>query len=1220
MNTKSLYLTGLALLSACIFALCSQAQITIDNDIPSGTIGHYRVDMEAGGETRTGYITAEQFATGTVTTDEIIFDYSSFIDRGNGAIRLSGSPITSGPTLTADDTVTSTGTFIGSNGNIINWRAVTHIPTRSSRLSSVFTFTATNGVLGEITLHQYLDEDVNSSVGNDILFLRGSVDRNDLELFTVDGPQTYGVAHGGRYRPSASLVNATFLGWAANAYPVLESAIIAGTAQVSLEGVINLNALPQFTDPVVGTAYGPNDITSTLAWKVDPNVTFATITTDMGGVPLARELRCVVDGVIWNDVGEDGILNDNLETNGINGVQLELIQGEEVYATTTTMPTTNVTIEGVIYEVVNGFYEFEDIPDGDYVIRVVEDSFPMNVFIESTTNNLSTVTVETGVRCPEVVFGYFDNSCTVTGFVWDDANENGTLDGSETPASSGLNGVPVQLMQGGQVVATSTTHSASNVVVEGQIQAVVDGYFDFPNVLGGSYTIAVDTNAHPFAFPVETTEQIGSTLVVNKDDGCAQFSVGFTRARCTASGVIWNDINRNGLRDGSEPLSGSGLNGVTVRLTQGGTVFTTTTARATNVIIGGTMVAVADGYFDFPDLIGGDYTIDVISNTIDLEGPLETTAVSGSVLSIDPLIGCPEVGLGFAASSCTITGAIWRDANRNGSLDGTEDLDGLGLNGVEVLLTLGNTVHSNRTRRATNVTVDGVFYPAIDGYFDLPGAAEGTYTLQVTEATLPLGSPFETTAINGTTITVDLTQPCPERLIGFAEQTCTVSGFVWRDTNRNGVLDGNERLDGHGLNGINLRLVQGANTFHATTLRATNVTVQGSVIAAADGTFEFLDVIDGNYTLVVDEATVPFGTPLETTALNGGSISIDPGAACPEFAMGYSEPGNCVLSGFVWQDVDGNGLTNEDLANFGLQNIPVTLRSISGTAPPVQTQTQLLTNDSGSQQGYYEFANLAPGTYTVEVDRSAIPLELDLFITANSPQPFEILSIAACPVVNFGFRASTVFGETTLQTTLINWTLDRQTGLLTSEVHIINPAGSGQQYTEPFQFVFDSALEGYLVTPAGTTETGRPYLDITAEVHAALALIGNGDLILDSGETVTVSGIGPFFSRTRRPLNDNARVVVATGRGAITLTDPDFQRGVISELTLASGTLTLELEGLTVDQWYDVVCIDTLADAPWILIDNFQATASEMQRVATVPTTAESRFYQVREQGVRSRQ
>src|SRR6185295_10368744 len=59
----------------------------------------------------------------------------------------------------------------------------------------------------------------------------------------------------------------------------LRTAITGTGTNYTVAGNINLTNLPAITDPVLGPVNGPNDVTTAMAWTVNPNSSTATITT-----------------------------------------------------------------------------------------------------------------------------------------------------------------------------------------------------------------------------------------------------------------------------------------------------------------------------------------------------------------------------------------------------------------------------------------------------------------------------------------------------------------------------------------------------------------------------------------------------------------------------------------------------------------------------------------------------------------------------------------------------------------------------------------------------------------------------------------------------------------------------------------------------------------------------------------------------------------------------
>lgn len=140
--------------------------------------------------------------------------------------------------------------------------------------------------LGPLRFLQYLDEDVQGA-GDDVFLPVGTAAGNDLELFTFDNTDVYGLSHSGALLPGTELLNAAFAGWAADRFNNMRPLITGAGQPVSPDGVItNLLALQH---PQLGPVFGPADIVSVLAWDVDPNAASAVITTSLGGIPISAQ-------------------------------------------------------------------------------------------------------------------------------------------------------------------------------------------------------------------------------------------------------------------------------------------------------------------------------------------------------------------------------------------------------------------------------------------------------------------------------------------------------------------------------------------------------------------------------------------------------------------------------------------------------------------------------------------------------------------------------------------------------------------------------------------------------------------------------------------------------------------------------------------------------------------------------------------------------------------
>jgi hypothetical protein len=248
------------------------------------------VDVTPGGETRTAFVTAARLASNDIFTTDVVFDYSSLVDPGNDGLgfSLSDSDTVTGPSADPNNpnAVTSSGSFFGINQNVISWTAVSSIALGAQVMTTTYTFTAETGVLGPLRFLQYLDEDV-QGVGDDVFFSTGLAGSGDLQLFTFDNTDVYGLSHAGSLLPGTGLQNASFAGWAADHFDNMRPRITGSGQSVSPTGVIT--NLQGFQHPQLGPVFGPADIVSVLAWDVDPNAASAVITTSLGGIPISTQ-------------------------------------------------------------------------------------------------------------------------------------------------------------------------------------------------------------------------------------------------------------------------------------------------------------------------------------------------------------------------------------------------------------------------------------------------------------------------------------------------------------------------------------------------------------------------------------------------------------------------------------------------------------------------------------------------------------------------------------------------------------------------------------------------------------------------------------------------------------------------------------------------------------------------------------------------------------------
>jgi hypothetical protein len=190
---------------------------------------------------------------------------------------------------------------------------------------------------------------------------------------------------------------------------------------------------------------------------------------------------------------------------------------------------------------------------------------------------------------------------------------------------------------------------------------------------------------------------------------------------------------------------------------------------------------------------------------------------------------------------------------------------------------------------------------------------------------------------------------------------------VWLDNNGNGVQDAGEP----GIEGVILELLD------------SDGDILGTVVTDADGYYEF-PVDAGVYSVAVTASNFDAGGALEGLELTSETDLFDvevTDANILTLDFGYQATGS--FGNFVWYDANGDGIFNEDPGS-GLGGVTLTLTEagddgVLGTADDVVIGTTV--TDAG---GAYDFLNLPPGLYQVDVDESTVPAGL-MLSTGNEP-------------------------------------------------------------------------------------------------------------------------------------------------------------------------------------------------------------------------------------------
>ncbi|PNZ30187.1 hypothetical protein CD137_05475, partial [Staphylococcus petrasii] len=186
---------------------------------------------------------------------------------------------------------------------------------------------------------------------------------------------------------------------------------------------------------------------------------------------------------------------------------------------------------------------------------------------------------------------------------------------------------------------------------------------------------------------------------------------------------------------------------------------------------------------------------------------------------------------------------------------------------------------------------------------------------------------------------------------------------VWNDANKNGIQDSGEE----GISGVYV------------TLKNSQGTELQRVTTDASGNYQFTNLQNGNYTVEFAIPKTDDGTYYTPTVANAGddtkdsdgvkadnsnivkatgtinnsdNLTVDTG-----FYLDTPKPPEThKIGNYVWKDLNDDGIQN-DGDNSGIQGVTVTLtNNATNETKTVQTDAK----------GYYEFAGLSNGTYTIQ--------------------------------------------------------------------------------------------------------------------------------------------------------------------------------------------------------------------------------------------------------------
>ena len=324
-----------------------------------------------------------------------------------------------------------------------------------------------------------------------------------------------------------------------------------------------------------------------------------------------------------------------------------------------------------------------------------------------------------------------------------------------------------------------------------------------------------------------------------------------------------------------------------------------------------------DGAYSFDGLVPGTYTVtldagDLVSGATSTTGGFVTTTIV-----VESAQAATSIDFGVAAP-VSIGDFVFDDVDG----DGVFDLGEPGIDGVDVTIT-GSSPGASHPGGLTIATLNGVYQ-----FSDL---LPGDYDVVVDGSTVPAGMAASSpTTVSGTYESGDDVDSVD---FGFIDPV-SIGDFVFDDLDGDGSVDAGEP----GLAGVTLELT------------GPGVPVGTTTATTAGGAYSFDDLAPGTYTVAV--TSVPAGY---TNTLGGASQSTTVTSGNGDDAVDFGYTAAASIGDFVFDDLDGDGV--HDSGEPGIDGVVVEISG--GLAGPVTTTT--------ASGGAYDFTDLEPGTYTLEI-------------------------------------------------------------------------------------------------------------------------------------------------------------------------------------------------------------------------------------------------------------
>ena len=367
----------------------------------------------------------------------------------------------------------------------------------------------------------------------------------------------------------------------------------------------------------------------------------------------------------------------------------------------------------------------------------------------------------------------------------------------------------------------------------------------------------------------------------------------------------------------------------------------------------------------------------------------------------------------------------------------------------------------------------------------------------------------------------------------------SVGDRVWNDLNANGLQDSGEP----GIAGVKVTLTQEDSSTLA-------------VFTDTDGKYVFSNLVPGTYTVTIDGATLTANVrqSFEQDGTNNGAVSVvlHDGSVVTNIDFGYYIPAS--IGDRIWDDTNGDGI--QDPGEPGMSNVKVTLTLTDGT-------TLVKLTDAN---GNYLFTDLVPGSYTICVDSTTLPVNAhpsyEVDGSMNGSVAITLISNDQITNVDFGYYVGASVGDYVwIDTNRDGIQQDTESGMADVTVRLYSSSGSllGETKTDlTGKYIFSDLKPGayyvtfispsnYIFSPVNrglnTDMDSNP--DAAGRTDGFTLVSGSGNKTVDAGLLRVTAVSGVFIDKDGKPVPGAAVVITDAAGTTIGTTTTDVNGAFI---------------------------------------------------------------------------